>query len=158
MRDFLGWQSPYLGDLAYRTACGKTDMCRNHRHTVASEATVHPVDHLVTVHHAHAEAYEFDVPFAVDAGHGGGLAPEQRAARSAAAFGDADDAYGAIGANGAQKTPESIAGTLLSRDGTYAFENGKVHNLESSDHVANHGDVAGREIANAIIAAMMTPG
>jgi len=72
----------------------------------------------------------------------------------AAAFGDANDKFGAIGANGAQNTPEAVQGDLLSRDGTYVFEPGKVYNLEGSDYIENHGDVAGREIANAIVAAV----
>jgi esterase/lipase superfamily enzyme len=72
----------------------------------------------------------------------------------AAAFGDANDKYGAIGANGAQNTPEAVAGTLLERDGVYDFEPGVVYNLEGSAYIANHGDVAGREIANAMIAAI----
>ncbi len=72
----------------------------------------------------------------------------------AAAFGDANDKFGAIGANGAQNTPEAVAGNLLSRDGSYDFEAGVVYNLEGSDYIENHGDVAGREIANAIVAAV----
>jgi len=72
----------------------------------------------------------------------------------AAAFGDASDRYGAIGANGAQSTPEAVAGSLLSRDGSYDFESGVVYNLEGSDYIDNHSDVAGREIANAIVAAV----
>jgi len=72
----------------------------------------------------------------------------------AAAFGDANDKFGAIGANGAQNTPEAVAGTLLSRDSSYVFDPGVVYNLEGSDYIDNHGDVAGREIANAIVAAV----
>ncbi len=72
----------------------------------------------------------------------------------AAAFGDANDKFGAIGANGAQNTPEAVAGNLLSRDSSYDFEAGVVYNLEGSDYIENHGDVAGREIANAIVAAV----
>jgi hypothetical protein len=72
----------------------------------------------------------------------------------AAAFGDADDKYGAIGANGAQHTPEAVAKSLLSRDSSYDFEAGVVYNLEGSDYIESHGDVAGREIANAIVAAV----
>jgi hypothetical protein len=79
------------------------------------------------------------------------------ARQTAAARGGADDVYGAIGANGAQNTPEAVAGTLVSRRESYAFENGKLYNLEASYYVANHFDVAGREIANAIVAAIGTP-
>lgn len=74
----------------------------------------------------------------------------------AAAFGDADDKYGAIGANGAQNTPEAVSGDLLSRDSAYDFEAGVVYNLEGSDYIDHHSDVAGREIANAIISAVNT--
>ena len=74
------------------------------------------------------------------------------ARQTAAAFGDANDKFGAIGANGAQSTPETVEGSLLSRDSSYDFAAGVVYNLEGSDYIANHGDVAGREIANAIVA------
>jgi len=72
----------------------------------------------------------------------------------AAALGDASDKFGAIGANGAQNTPEAVEGNLLSRDGSYDFEASVVYNLEGSDYIGNHSDVAGREIANAIVAAV----
>jgi pimeloyl-ACP methyl ester carboxylesterase len=72
----------------------------------------------------------------------------------AAAFGDANDKFGAIGANGAQNTPEAVAGSLLSRDSSYDFDAGVVYNLEGSDYIDDHMDVAGREIANAIVAAV----
>ena len=78
------------------------------------------------------------------------------ARQTAAAFGGADDKYGAIGANGAQSTPETVEGSLLSRDGSYNFDPGVVYNLEGSDYIDSHGDVAGREIANAIVAAVNT--
>jgi hypothetical protein len=74
--------------------------------------------------------------------------------QTAAAFGDADDKFGAIGANGAQSTPEAVAGTLLSRDSAYDFDAGVIYNLEGSDYIESHGDVAGPEIANAIVAAV----
>jgi hypothetical protein len=76
------------------------------------------------------------------------------ARQTAAAFGDADDKFGAIGANGAQSTPETVEGSLLSRDSAYDFDAGVVYNLEGSDYIDNHGDVAGREIAKAIVAAV----
>jgi hypothetical protein len=78
------------------------------------------------------------------------------ARQTAAAFGDADDKYGAIGANGAQSTPEAVEGTLLAREDAYSFDAGVIYNLEGSDYIDNHGDVAGREIANAIVAAVNT--
>jgi hypothetical protein len=78
------------------------------------------------------------------------------ARQTAAAFGDAGDKFGAIGANGAQSTPEAVEGTLLARGGAYNFAAGVVYNLEGSDYIDNHGDVAGREIANAIVAAVNT--
>ena len=76
------------------------------------------------------------------------------ARQTAAAFGDANDKFGAIGANGAQSTPEAVEGSLLSRDSAYDFNAGVVYNLEGSDYIVSHGDVAGREIANAIVAAV----
>lgn len=78
------------------------------------------------------------------------------ARQKAAAFGDATDDYGAIGANGAQKTPEAIAGTLLPVNGSYSFEPGKLHNLNSSDFISDHGDVTGSEVAHAVVSAIVS--
>ncbi|MGH2702438.1 MAG: hypothetical protein ACRDJ2_11785 [Actinomycetota bacterium] len=74
----------------------------------------------------------------------------------AAGLGDANDRYGGIGRNGAQKTPEVVAGNLLASSGSYEFQAGRMHNLKSDDFIANHSDVAGQEVANAILAVIAT--
>jgi hypothetical protein len=70
----------------------------------------------------------------------------------AAAFGDENDVFGGIGRNGAQKmqSGEVIPGKLLAAGGGYTFQPGRFFNLEASDFIKNHGDVTGREVANAV--------
>ena len=72
----------------------------------------------------------------------------------AAGLGDRNDRYGGIGRNGAQKTPEVVAGNLLGSSGSYQFQQGGMYNLRSDDFIANHSDVAGQEVANALLAAI----
>ena len=77
------------------------------------------------------------------------------AGQNAAAFGGPGDIYGAIGANGAQHTPEAIKGTLLDAGAPgYAFASGKVYNLRADKHIADHGDVRGEAVAYAILSAV----
>jgi hypothetical protein len=64
--------------------------------------------------------------------------------------------FGGIGRNGAQRTPEALAGTLRELDATYNLAAGRVHNLEASRFIANHSDVAGAEVAQAVLAAVAT--
>lgn len=79
------------------------------------------------------------------------------AGQNAAAFGAPSDVYGAIGANGAQNTPEATTGTLLNAgDAGYTFSPGKVYNLRSDAHIADHGDVRGAAVAYAILSAIAT--
>jgi hypothetical protein len=75
--------------------------------------------------------------------------------QDASDLGDADDVFGGIGRNGAlaRFTPEALAGELLGEDGVYAFAAGKLHNLKADHFIADHGDVTGREVANALVAA-----
>ena len=72
----------------------------------------------------------------------------------AAGLGDSNDRYGGIGRNGAQKTPEVVAGNLLGASGSYEFQQGRMYNLKSDDFIANHSDVEGQEVANALLAAI----
>ncbi len=67
----------------------------------------------------------------------------------AAAFGDENDPYGGIGRNGAQRTPEAVAGVLGDLDAKYQFQPGKVFNLRADRFISNHGDVAGHQVAYA---------
>ncbi len=72
------------------------------------------------------------------------------------AFGDENDVFGGLGRNGAQQMPsgETVAGRLLTADASYNFKTGKLFNLEASQFVTGHGDVAGKEIAHAVRVAM----
>ena len=74
----------------------------------------------------------------------------------AAALGDENDPYGGMGRNGAQHTKEAEgnAGDLLPLGGAYAFATGKVYNLKADKFIANHGDVAGRQVAYAVLNAV----
>jgi pimeloyl-ACP methyl ester carboxylesterase len=77
------------------------------------------------------------------------------AGQVAAAVGDKDDKFGGLGRNGAQKTPESVAGTLLAVGGSgYAMEPGRLHNLLSDEFISGHGDIEGREVAYAVLTAV----
>jgi hypothetical protein len=76
------------------------------------------------------------------------------ALQTTAALGDANDKYGGLGRNGAQKMePNEIDEThstmLPSTDG-YQFTTKKFFNLESSPYVKGHSDITGKEVANAV--------
>lgn len=70
----------------------------------------------------------------------------------AAAFGDEHDQFGGLGRNGAQEMEdaETVPGKLLAAGSAYTFQNGKFFNLEGSEFITGHGDVAGKEIAHAV--------
>jgi hypothetical protein len=82
----------------------------------------------------------------------------------ASAFGDANDKFGGLGRNGAQKmeTGEVVQGVdrLLAVGGTYSWQPGRFHNLEGSKYIVDpsgrdaHGFVTGKEVAWAISRAM----
>jgi hypothetical protein len=77
------------------------------------------------------------------------------AGQVAQGVGDEGDKYGGLGRNGAQKTPEAVEGTLLSMGAAgYALEAGRVHNLLADDFISSHGDVAGSEVAYAVLSAV----
>ncbi|MCI0737235.1 MAG: alpha/beta hydrolase [Beijerinckiaceae bacterium] len=73
----------------------------------------------------------------------------------AAALGDANDPYGGMGRNGAQRTPEAEGRsfTLTEAGQSLVLDNGKVHNFESSACIADHGDVANAPVAYLTLAA-----
>ncbi len=76
---------------------------------------------------------------------------------NAAGLGDANDQYGAIGSNGAQKTPEAIDGLSLQPVGKpYTFVAGKLHNLLADPYIKDHSDIAKPEVAYAILSAVAT--
>jgi predicted alpha/beta hydrolase family esterase len=84
---------------------------------------------------------------------------------AAAAFGGADDKFGAIGSNGAQqmedKEVSEAATTLLNVHKDYRFEPGRIHNLKSDTFIVNptggdaHGFVFVPQVAWAISRAMV---
>lgn len=71
-------------------------------------------------------------------------------------LGDADDPYGGIGRNGALKTPGSARATLLDVGGRYDFGGHDVWSLNADSFVAGHSDVTGRQVAYAILSAVMS--
>jgi hypothetical protein len=70
-------------------------------------------------------------------------------------LGDADDPYGGIGRNGARKTPGAVTGTLLDVGGTYDFAAHDVWSLNSDAFVTGHGDVTGKQVAYAVLSAVV---
>jgi hypothetical protein len=82
----------------------------------------------------------------------------------ASAFGDANDKFGGLGRNGAQKMEagEVVQGVdrLLAVGGNYSWRTGHFHNLESSKYIINpsggdaHMFVTGKEVAWTISRAM----
>jgi hypothetical protein len=72
-------------------------------------------------------------------------------------IGGPHDRFGAIGANGALATPESMWLPMLPVGGpAYALTAGAVCNLESSPYIPSHFAVAATEVGQAIVAAIDT--
>lgn len=78
------------------------------------------------------------------------------AGQNASALGDANDRFGGIGRNGAQRTDEAVTGSLLAAGDAYSWQPGALHNLVADTFIANHSDVTGRAVAYAILSAMAT--
>ena len=76
------------------------------------------------------------------------------AGQNASAVGDANDTYGGIGRNGAQKTPESIFGQLLDVGGAYTWNDHVLHNLQADAFIRDHSDVKDKQVAYAILSAI----
>ena len=80
-----------------------------------------------------------------------------RVARDGAAWlGDEDDPYGGMGRNGAQRTPEVDRkyDRLRSVGGHYEVQPGAVYNLRGGTFIKHHGDVAGEQVAWALLHAI----
>jgi hypothetical protein len=75
------------------------------------------------------------------------------AGQNASGVGDADDIYGGIGRNGAQKTDEAAFGELLDVGSKYTWADGSIHNLQADAFIKNHSDVKGQQVAYAILSA-----
>jgi len=82
----------------------------------------------------------------------------------ASAFGDANDKFGGLGRNGAQKMePSEVVqdvDRLLAVGGSYSWQPGRFHNLENNRYIIDpsggdaHGFITGKEIARANSRAM----
>ena len=72
----------------------------------------------------------------------------------ASGLGDANDMYGGIGRNGAQRTPEVTPLRLLPATGSYAFAPRGVYNLDASDVITGHSDICRIEVAHALASAI----
>jgi pimeloyl-ACP methyl ester carboxylesterase len=78
------------------------------------------------------------------------------AGQAAAALGDEHDLYGGIGRNGAQHTPEAVAGQLLAVGGAYEFGPRRLYNLNADPFITGHSDVCKNEVAQAVLSAVAT--
>lgn len=76
------------------------------------------------------------------------------AGQNAAGLGDASDPYGGMGRNGAQSTPERVAGELLRVGKPYQLAPAKVYNLLSDDFIGGHSDICKKEVAYALLSAV----
>ncbi len=73
----------------------------------------------------------------------------------ASGIGDANDPYGGLGRNGAQKTPEvDTSQTEMDEDYGDALRPGQIYNLEGTGLIKGHGDVANRYVAQTLWAGM----
>lgn len=72
----------------------------------------------------------------------------------AAALGDANDPYGGLGRNGAQKTPGTKTVTLAAPGVAYGFAARGIYNLDSNATIGGHSDLAHPEVAYALLSAM----
>ena len=73
------------------------------------------------------------------------------------AIGDATDAFGGIGRNGAQKTVESVFMKLRAavQGGPYTFQNGVVNCLDGSGGlIKDHGDVTNEDVTYAFVSSV----
>jgi hypothetical protein len=77
-------------------------------------------------------------------------------AASAAALGDANDPYGGMGRNGAQRTKEAVSLALTNAGHQYPFAQGSVHNLLADEFIKDHSDIRGTQVAYAILCAAAT--
>jgi hypothetical protein len=71
-------------------------------------------------------------------------------------LGDAADPYGGIGRNGALKTPGATTADLGEVGATYALAAGRVTSLRADRYIGDHSDVTGREVAYAVLCAVMS--
>jgi hypothetical protein len=71
------------------------------------------------------------------------------------AVGDANDPFGGIGRNGAQKTAEAVVEKLHAAGSAYRFTLGKIVNLDGSGGlIKDHGDVTNPDVTYAFASAV----
>ncbi len=75
------------------------------------------------------------------------------AGQTAEAIGDANDLYGGMGANGAQKSGASTQFTLNAGT-TYTFQPGTLYNLNADATIHDHSDICHPQVAVAIVSAI----
>ncbi len=74
---------------------------------------------------------------------------------SLSSIGGKNDAYGALGRNGAQRTGEAVDTKLLAVGSKYPFDtSGKIYNLEANSLILGHSDIAKPEVAFAVLSAI----
>jgi hypothetical protein len=82
------------------------------------------------------------------------------AQQTAAKLGDANDKYGGLGRNGAQKMEagevDAAITKMLAADAIYQFTPNKFFNLEASPFIKGHSDITGKEVARAVRQAIAT--
>jgi hypothetical protein len=78
------------------------------------------------------------------------------AGQQASAIGDADDQYGGLGSNGAQKTPEANNGPMKEVGFGYEFSPGKIYNLQADNIISGHSDISHPQTAYAFLSAVAT--
>lgn len=71
--------------------------------------------------------------------------------QKAAALGDENDPYGGMGRNGAQRTPEAKIDELKGVSKPYTFAPGSIYNLKADKFIKDHSDIAGHEVAYALL-------
>lgn len=76
------------------------------------------------------------------------------AGQNAAGLGDAGDPYGGLGRNGAQGTPEATQQDFGKPGTSYAFEGGRVYNMNGETLILGHSDIVHPETAYALLAAV----
>ncbi len=72
----------------------------------------------------------------------------------AAALGDANDPYGGLGRNGAQKTPGTEVVVLKAATDAYSFAPRGIYNLDSNAVIGGHSDLGHDEVAYALLSAI----
>ncbi|MBV9391948.1 MAG: hypothetical protein JOY96_08670 [Verrucomicrobia bacterium] len=73
---------------------------------------------------------------------------------TAAALGDANDIFGALGRNGAQKTPEAGTVPLQQSPHLYSFQHGRLLNLNGDSVITSHMDICRDEISAMLLQAI----